>query len=65
MSTRRMLRGALCMVVAMLLAQATIVAPTWAQSGEYTDIYVLGQRATTFSPAEWSATPPTERLRLP
>ena len=50
MSGRGMLRGVLCMVFAVLVAQATMVAPAWAQGGEYTDIYVLGQRATTFSP---------------
>ena len=46
----RMLRGVLGMVFAVLVAQTTMVAPAWAQGGEYTDIYVLGQRATTFSP---------------
>jgi hypothetical protein len=45
-----MLKGVLCMVLAMLVAQMMIQAPAWAQGGEYTDIYVLGRPASTFSP---------------
>ena len=47
MYSRRMLKSALGMAVAVLVVQAFVVAPAWAQ---YHDIYVLGQRATTFSP---------------
>ena len=50
MSSRGMLRGVLCLGLAAFVAQAVMEKPTWAQGGEYTDIYVLGQRATTFSP---------------
>jgi len=50
MSSRGLLRGLLCIVFAVLVAQATMVAPSWAQGGEYTDIYVLGRRVSTFSP---------------
>ncbi len=50
MSSRGMLRGVFCMALAVLVAQSMIATPAQAQGGEYTDIYVLGQRATTFSP---------------
>lgn len=50
MSSRGMLKGLLCMALIVFAAQSTMVAPASAQDGEYTDIYVLGRPATTFSP---------------
>ena len=47
MSSKKLLKSALGMALAVMVVQAFIVAPAWAQ---YHDIYVLGQRATTFSP---------------
>ena len=50
MSSIGMLKAVLGTILVVLAAQTITVAPAWSQDGEYTDIYVLGRRATTFSP---------------